>query len=322
MNEKDFSQQSENEKYILETQQEMLKLGKNVEPELWAKKNKFTGSRAGKILLTNLAVLALGVGIYFFKFPNHFVMGGVSGYSVVIAKLIPFSPSQITAACNVVLLVIGLVYFGKRFAFLTTYATIALSLLLGVFEKAFPLAAPLTNEPLLELLFAIALPALGSVILFNMSASSGGSDVIAMIIKDKFNANIGTALILTDLFACCLAAFIFDIKTALFSVLGLFLKGIIVNKMLASLNEAKYFTFITEKGKEIGEYITVNLHRGATKVQGVGIFSGKEKQVLLCVVNKKQGVALRDYAKKIDPTCFVMISDINEVIGRGFYLGF
>lgn len=295
---------------------------KTPEPKLWAKKNKFASSRFGKIVLSNVAVLALAVGVYFFKFPNHFVMGGVSGYAVVLAKLVPLSASEITAIFNIVLLIVGLIYFGKHFAFLTAYATLMLSLLLTVFEKAFPMTAPITNQPLLELLFAIGLPAFGSVILFNLSASSGGTDVIAMILKDKTNLDIGKALIITDLVACICAAFVFNMQTALFSVSGLFLKGIVVDKMLESLRRVKYFTVITEKGDEIGKYITMNLHRGATKLIGNGVYSGAQRQILLCAVTRQQGMALQKYAKSVDPTCFVMISDINEIIGRGFYTTF
>lgn len=292
------------------------------EPKLWAKRNKFANSTFGKIVLTNGAVIALAVGVYFFKFPNNFVMGGVSGYAVVIANLVPLSAAQITAIFNIALLIVGLIYFGKKFAFLTAYATLMLSLLINIFEKLFPLTGPITNEPLLELLFAIGLPAFGSVILFNLSASSGGTDVAAMILKDKTNIDIGKALIMTDLVACLCAAFVFDMRTALFSVSGLFLKGIIVDKMLTSMRSVKYFTLITEKGEEIGKYITVNLHRGATKLIGNGVYSGKERQILLCVVTRQQGIALQEYAKSVDPTCFVLISDINEIIGRGFYSTF
>lgn len=323
----EISNETERSKRISEAQERLLRETKprrfgNKEPRLWAKNSKFAHSKFGKMVLASLAVLALAVGVYFFKFPNNFVMGGVSGYSVVIAELVPLSAAQITAICNIVLLIIGLLYFGKEFAFLTAYATVMLSVLLTVFEKIFPLTAPLTSEPLLELLFAIGLPALGSVILFNLSASSGGTDVIAMILKDKTKIDIGKALIATDLVACFCSAFVFNISTALFSLLGLFMKGIIVDRMLVSLRRVKYFTLITEKGDLIGDYITLNLHRGATQIIGTGVYSGKERQVLLCVVNRQQAIALQKYAKSVDPTCFLMISDINEIIGRGFYPGF
>lgn len=292
------------------------------EPKLWAKKNKFASSRFGKVVLANVAILALAVGVYFFKFPNHFVVGGVSGYSVVLAKFIPLSAAQITAICNIVLLLVGLLYFGKTFAILTAYATVMLSVLLNIFEVFFPLTAALTNQPLLELFFAIGLPAFGSVILFNLSASSGGTDVAAMILKDKTSIDIGKALIITDLIACIFAAYVFDVQTALFSLSGLFLKGIVVDKMMESMRRVKYFTLITEKGDEIGKYITLQLHRGATKLIGTGVYSGTERQVILCVVTRQQGIALKKYAKEVDPACFVMINDINEIIGRGFYSTF
>ncbi len=159
-------------------------------------KQKQTGSRGNKWLelireygvLTFSTVLVV-IGVYFFKFPNNFSFGGVTGYAVVLGKVMPFTPSDITFVFNIALLVVGFLFLGRSFGIKTVYVSILMSVGLAVLEKVCPLNAPLTDEPLLELLFAIFLPGLGSAILFNVGASSGGTDIIAMILK-KYTAVI------------------------------------------------------------------------------------------------------------------------------------
>ena len=133
-------------------------------------------------LLTG-STLIMAVGIYFFKFANNFTFGGITGFAVLVSKFAPLSASDFSFIANMLLLIIGLFVLGKKFAAQTAYSSILLSVTLSGLERIYPMSHPLTNEPLLELIFAIVLPAIGSAILFNIGASSGGTDVIAMILK-------------------------------------------------------------------------------------------------------------------------------------------
>ena len=168
-------------------------------------------------LIMTLSITIMAIGVYYFKFPNNFTFGGVTGAAVVFAKITPLSASMFSTIVNMLLLVVGFFFLGKDFAIKTTYATILLSVELLVLEKLDPLTHPLSNEPMLELIFAIALPAIASALLFYVGASSGGTDVIAMIVKKYAHVeNIGMALFLTDLVMIIIACFVFDIKTALY----------------------------------------------------------------------------------------------------------
>lgn len=270
-----------------------------------------------------LGTIIVAVGVYFFKYPNHFATGGVSGIAVVGAALIPgLSPATLSLIINVALLALGLIVFGKNFAFKTVFVTLFLSGLLVVFEKIVPLHAPLTDEPIIELVIAIALSALGSAILFNVQASSGGTDIIAMIIRKYTSLDIGTALLASDLIVTVSTFFIFNVKVGLFSLTGLFLKGIIVDGFLENFNRVKYFTIITEKPDEIGDFITYVLKRGTTRIDGRGEFTHHKKTVFLTVVKRYQAVMLRDFVKKTDPKAFVMITNTSEIVGRGFHQPF
>ena len=121
-------------------------------------------------LIMTLSITIMAIGVYYFKFPNNFTFGGVTGAAVVFAKITPLSASMFSTIVNMLLLVVGFFFLGKGFAIKTTYATILLSVELLVLEKLDPLTHPLSNEPMLELIFAIALPAIASALLFYVGA--------------------------------------------------------------------------------------------------------------------------------------------------------
>ena len=171
--------------------------------------------------LITLSIWIMVVGIYFFKFPNHFAFGGVTGFSAVFGKLLGCSASTFTTVANNVLLVLGFVFLGKDVGVRTVYATVVMSASLQGLELLVPLQGTLTNQPILELSFAVLLPAIASAILFNIGASSGGTDIVAMILQKYSSMNIGTALLCADLTAVVVSFVMFGPATGLFSVLGL-----------------------------------------------------------------------------------------------------
>ena len=144
------------------------------------------------------ATLLIAVGTYFFKFPNNFTFGGITGLAVLIAKTGLISAADFSFVANMSLLILGAIILGKKFVAKTAYCSVLLSFALSLFERIFPMNQPFTNQPMLEVMFAIALPALGSAILFNIGSSSGGTDIIAMILKKFTSVDIGRALVCSD----------------------------------------------------------------------------------------------------------------------------
>ena len=186
-----------------------------------------------EFLLMNLGTLLVSVGVYFFKFPNHFSMGGVSGLAVLLGKLLPqLSPSTFNTIINVLFLVLGFVMLNRGFGARTVYCSILSAGLIQLFEWAFPMDRPLTDQLMLELFFAVILPALGSAILFNIDASSGGTDIAAMILKKYTGLDVGRALLLSDVVIAAAALFVFDITAGLCSLLGLALKSVLVDSAI------------------------------------------------------------------------------------------
>ena len=286
------------------------------------------GREAQKLTLAQIvqeyALLTLGtaimvLGIYFFKFPNNFSTGGVTGISIVLARYFPMiSRADFVMVINVALLGVGLAVFGRNFAGKTIYVSLLMSGLIWVLERVVPLTAPMTSQPLLELIFAVSLPAVGSAILFNRDASSGGTDIVAMVLRKYTSLDIGKALMCSDLIITLMACVAFGMETGLFSILGLLMKSLLVDMVLENINTHKYFHIITTKPEEIEAYITQTLKRGATELHGKGAYTHEGRTILLTVMKRHEAVLLRRYVKQVDPHAFVLIVNTGEIVGKGF----
>lgn len=313
------------------------------------------------ILMLHLGIILLTVGIYFFKAPNGFATGGVSGLSILLAKalwFIPIKQSMYVLAINTILLVIGVIILGKACGALTFYCSLMFSLLnlllelflpiskipgavahgygdylgktysgeiikgnlINIFESGEDLSViyTLSSQPLLELVFAVMLTGIGSAIIFRCKASSGGTDIIALILKKYTSLNVGTALLLSDIVIAASSIFIYNFEIGLFSLLGLFAKVFVVDDILDSMNMCKAFTIITTKPDEINEYITTKMHRGATIYAAEGGYSHEGKNIIITVCRRSEAFKLRRTVKEIDPHSFIIITKTSEIMGKGF----
>ena len=268
--------------------------------------------------LLTAATYIMVIGIYAFKFPNNFSFGGVTGIAVVLSKFIPTSPSNITFVINMILLLIGFIFLGKDFGVKTAYISIFMSVALSFSEVIYPMDKPLTNEPVLELIYAIVLPAFSSAILFNMGASSGGTDIIAMILRKYTKLNIGSALFLSDVVVVLISCFVFNAETGLFSLCGLLAKSLVVDNVIENINLCKYFTIICDDPKPICHFIMHNLHRSATIHDAEGTYEHRKKTVIITIMNRSQAVELRNFIRQTQPSAFIAITNSSEIIGKGF----
>lgn len=248
-------------------------------------------------LIMTLSITIMAIGVYYFKFPNNFTFGGVTGAAVVFAKITPLSASMFSTIVNMLLLVVGFFFLGKGFAIKTTYATILLSVELLALEKLDPLTHPLSNEPMLELIFAIALPAIASALLFYVGASSGGTDVIAMII---------------------IACFVFDIKTALYSFVGLVVKSFMIDAIIENIMLRKSIMLICDDKDVICDYITNTLEKSATYVEARGAYTGERNYIVFSTLTKKQAIELRSFIHQNKLHAFMSVMSTSEVFGKGF----
>lgn len=285
------------------------------------KQISFTRPSITNFLVMTVGVFLLTVGVYFFKIPNGFSTGGVSGIGTILGELIPveaITPGLLITVINVALLFVGLFFVGQDFGIKTVYCSLMFSGGTMLFEWLAPLPGPITDEPVLDLVCAILLTAIGSALMFRVGASSGGTDIVAMILKKYTSLDIGKALLVTDFLIASSAFIVFDVETGIFSLLGLFAKAFVVDGVIESIGTCKYFTIITTKKEEIGDYIMRTIHHGFTELHGIGGFTGEERAVLLTVCKRIEGAHLRRFCKEIDPHSFIIVSDTSEIIGKGF----
>ena len=275
-------------------------------------------STAQEYAVLTIATLIMVVGIYVFKFPNNFSFGGVTGIAVILAKVTSITPGTWTFLINMALLVLGFVMLGKSFGIKTVYVSVLMSVSLSAMEKLFPMSHPLTSQPVLELIFAIFLPAFASAILFNVGASGGGTDILAMVLKKYTTFNIGTALFIVDLLITVAACFLFDPQTGLFSFTGLMAKSLVIDGVIENINLCKYFTIICDDPVPICDFITKNLNRSATIFRAEGTYTHSGKTIILTVMKRSQAVMLRNYIHLNVPGAFMMITNSSEIIGKGF----
>ena len=262
--------------------------------------------------------VVLGISDYIFKFQNHFSFGGVSGIAVIMSGLLGGSASTYTFVINMLLLVVAFVLLGKEVAMRSAYVSVLYSVTLEVIQYVWPMSKPLTNQPVLELVFCFMIIAVCSAIFFNMNASSGGSDIIALILKKYTNVSIGMAFLLVDFAVVVISFFVYNPTVGLFSFAGFLAKSFFIDSVIESLNLCKYFTIVSDNADTICDYIHKELNHSATIMSAEGSYSHEPKKVIMTVVNRDQALKLRKFVRSVEPHAFMMITNSSEIIGKGF----
>ncbi len=287
------------------------------------KKQKRTAKERKKVvrewIWMTLGTLLMSVGVYFFKIPNGFATGGVSGMGTILVKVVPFvSAGQWITIINCFLLVLGFFVLGRTIGIRTVWCSLIFSFSISGLEILMPITETLTNQPLMELIYAMILTSLGAALVFNSNASAGGTDIIALILKKYSPLDVGKALLVSDALVACCSFFTFGIQAGLFSMLGLFVKAFLVDSIIENINSCKYFVVITDHGQEINEFIMRELHHGTTYTEAVGGYTNTNKTMIHTVCKRLEAIKLRQKIKAIDPHSFIVITTTSEIIGRGF----
>ncbi|MCX7709252.1 MAG: YitT family protein [Clostridia bacterium] len=272
-----------------------------------------------EFLLINLGLFLTALGIYLFKVPNSFVTGGVSGLAIILNHFVPnLSIGPLMMIVNIFLIIAGFIFIGSNFGSKTVYSSFALSGMVWVLERVFPISAPLTGDTFLELVYSILLPAVGSAIVFNQNASTGGTDIVAKILSKLTHVHIGKTLLMADFTIAASAIFVFGIRIGMYSILGLIMKGFLIDFVIEGMNLGKQVVIITTKSAEIKAFIVKELKRGATITKATGAYTNEEKDMITTVVSRGQAVRLRSFVREIDAKAFMTISNTSEIIGKGF----
>lgn len=281
------------------------------------------------------ALIVLGsfltaMAINIFLVPYKIAPGGVTGLATVIYYISNGRfPVGITMfVLNVPLFLVGFKFIGRRFAVRTLFSTILLSVLIDAME---PLTSYFVRSFLLEfnpsnpdlLLYSIfggAVMGAGLGLVFRSGATTGGTDLAARIINHFVRGlTMGQLLLLVDTTVIIIAAVVFkSFLLGLYAIVTLFIASKIIDAILEGVNFAKAVFIISDFPEEISRKILTDLDRGVTALKGTGMYTGNDKQVLLCVVNRGQLVDLKGIVRSIDKKAFIILADIREVLGEGF----
>lgn len=272
-----------------------------------------------QFIFVNIGLIILALSLHLFLIPNNLAVGGVTGFAMVLNTFISgLTVGQLILIMNVILLIIGFIFIGMKFVVNTIYSSLALSSMMILLEKFYPVNKPFTDDLFIELIFGIVIGAVGMAIVFEQNASTGGTDIIAKILNKYFHFDIGKSLLMADFIVTILAAYTFGFKMGMYAVLGIIMNGIVIDTVIEGFNICKKVEIVSFKGDKIKEFIINELGRGATLYIAKGAYTNDEKEVITTIVNKKEFIRLKNYIKETDRKAFVTTYNIHETLGEGF----
>jgi uncharacterized membrane-anchored protein YitT (DUF2179 family) len=267
------------------------------------------------ILGITFGVFLTAAALDIFLIPNKLAAGGVSGFSTVLHYLIGVPVGLTMLVFNVFLLILGTKTFGRVYGFKTIYGAVGVSLMVDIL---YPFLPKVTGDPMLSALYGGILSGIGMGIVFKHGGNTGGTDIIAQIVQKFTNIPVGKAFLFVDGTVMLTAAAAFGIKLALYGMISVFVMGWIIDLVQEGISSEKIVYIISEKTEDIARDILVELDRGATFLSGKGAYTGKSREVIFVVIERKQVEALLDIVRRYDPKAFVIIHEAKEVIGYGF----
>ena len=266
-----------------------------------------------EIGILTAAVAIIAAAVFFFLVPSHTSVSSISGLGIVLSNFIPLPLSAITMILNVVLLIIGFLTCGKEFGAKTVYTSILLPLFIGLFELVFPNFSSMTGSQELDVLCYILVVSIGLSILFNRNASSGGLDIVAKILNKYLHMELGRAMSLAGMCVALSAAFVYDKKTVVLSVLGTYFNGIVLDNFIFDHNKKRRVCIITEKKEELRKFIINDLHSGATIYEAIGAYNFEKHNEIITIVDKSEYQKLMSFINREDPKAFITVYNVSNM---------
>lgn len=267
-------------------------------------------------MVTIIGAMVMAIGVAMFLLPNQLSSGGISGVATIFYYLINIPMGATIIILNIPLFILAAYKLGKAFFINSIIGTITLSVFIDILDKF----NPLTEDRLLACIYGGILVGLGTAIVLKANSSTGGTDLISQILK-RYNRNIrmGTVIVITDIVIVTLNVILFkEVEIGLYSAIAIYLCG----KMIDIIFEGVYFTkllfVVSNKSEEIAEEIENKIGRGVTGLYGEGMYTKQNRLVLMCAAARGDIVRVKELAHKIDPNCFIIITNSREVLGEGF----
>lgn len=263
-----------------------------------------------------IGCLISSIGISVFLLPNQLSNGGFAGIATIGYYFFKIPMSRTILLLNIPFFIWGYFKLGKSFMLKTIITTILYSIFIDIFSKI----PPLTDDRFLASIYGGIIVGLGLALIFKAGSSTGGTDLIAYIVQSYKNGfKISNILVILDIFVVTLNLIFFkQIEIGLYSTIGIYIIGKMLDVVFEGINFSKMIYIISEKYEDIADKITQDMHRGLTGFYGKGMYTNKEKTIILCVTNRRNVIFIKNIAQEIDPYAFIIITDAREVYGLGF----
>ena len=250
--------------------------------------------------------------------PMHMVTGGFAGVGIVLQEFFSVPLWAVTVILNIPLFIAAFYRFGIRFLEKTFFAAVCFSLLLAVVPQ-FPVRH---TDYLMAAIIGGSLNGLGLALVFRQSASTGGTDLLASLLKLRFpSVSSGMILAILDGSVVIAGMAVFGLRIGIYAVMAVFITSWLMDRILEGFRFAKMLYIISDKPEEISAGIMEKIHRGVTALEGMGMYSKKEKRILMCAVSRKEAVTVIHFVKQLDSQAFIVLSDAREVLGEGIESG-
>lgn len=265
-----------------------------------------------------IGCISMSIGINMFLKPHTIAPGGLSGASVVLNKVTGLPVSTIMLLIGVPLVLFAFKILGTKNSIKTLIGTVLFSVIINLTSPLSELTA--TSDILLSSISGAILVGIGIGVVFTVDSSTGGTDLIALILSKKFPG------IKVTKFMMCLDGIVVissgivsnNLETALYSAISLYIIVKVADAIMEGFDYSKAFFIISSEPENLRKVITNELDRGLTILDGKGGYTDEKKQVLLVVVSKNQEVYLKKLVKSTDPNAFIIVSNVHEVLGEGF----
>ena len=269
----------------------------------------------GMIVLGNLAI---AIGVSFFILPSNILSGGVAGIAVALEPVFHIEPRLVINGLTIGLYILGAVLLGKQFALKTFVSTIVYPLFITVLGIWFA-DVRITSNPLLASIYGGIFVGTGIGLVYRVGGSTGGMDIPPLIINKYTHIPLSSLVMMIDGLTVLLGAIVYGIEASMIGLVSVWVCGQVINKLITlGAREAKNVLIISEKHDEVIQQIYQQIDRGVTIPHATGAYTQQEKPVIMVVLYKKQFIELNRVIAAVDPEAFVIVSDVNEVQGRGF----
>ena len=268
--------------------------------------------------------IAIAIGIDYFWAPTQLAAGGISGLSIVIQNFLPRVPISVIVLClDLLMFLIGFLVLGASFGVRSIVSSLSIAGTMALFEWVTPMIRPFSSDLLIMLIFGALFISFGQAVVFRQDASSGGTDIVAKIINKFFHLPIAFSLLIADMVVVVLAMSTFGVEKGLYAALGVIITTMMIDFFIAGISVEKYVVIIpsnAEAKAHIRTYILDTLSRGATVYKAEGAFSKEPKEVITTVVDRRQFLLIKQFVQTTDPSAFVTVQNLHEVVGEGFKL--